>query len=109
MNIFDTSPVESIQRLETALAHTFDEHHNPTGFFQRIDEFLQRMGADDVGAFCAFAEEFVDLLDGPVVGGHHKTVVVHVQYEILAHDGQADETDVGSADSHVVNFVSVTK
>lgn len=68
------------------------------------------MGADNVGAFCAFAEEFVDLLDGSVVGGDYETVVVHVQYEILAHDGQADETDVRSAESHVViNFVSIAK
>lgn len=67
------------------------------------------MGAHNVGAFRAFVQELVDLFNGPVVGGNYETVVVHVQYEILAHDGQADETDVGSAGCHVVNIVSVTK
>lgn len=76
---------------------TFDEHHDATWFFQRVDQFLERMRADDVGAFGALAEELVHLLDGPVVRGDDEPVVVHVQYQVLAHDGQADETDVGSA------------
>lgn len=76
---------------------TFDEHHDPTGFLQRVDQFLERVRADDVRALCAFAEELVDLFDGPVVGGDDEAVIVHVQYQVLAHDGQADEADVGSA------------
>lgn len=76
---------------------TFDKHHDPAGFLQRVDQFFERSRADDVRAFGAFAEELVDLFDGSVVGGDDETVIVHVQYQVLAHDGQADETDVGSA------------
>lgn len=76
---------------------TFDEHHDPTGFLQRVDQLFERSRADNVCAFGTFAEELVDLFDGPVVGGDDETVIVHVQYKVLAHDGQADETDVGSA------------
>ena len=32
--------------------------------------------------------------DGAVEGGHGEAVVVHVQDEVLAHDGQTDECDV---------------
>lgn len=76
---------------------TFDEHHDPTGFFQRVDQFLERVRAHDVRALGAFAQELVDLFHGPVVGGDDEAVIVHVQYQVLAHDGQADEADVGSA------------
>jgi len=50
--------------------------------------------ANDVRAFGTLLQELVHLLDGPVVGGDHEPVIVHVEYEILAHDGQADESEV---------------
>ena len=53
-----------------------------------------RVGADDVGAFGFFVEEVVHLRDGAVEGDHGEPVVVHVQDEVLAHDGQADEGNV---------------
>lgn len=58
------------------------------------------MGANDFRAFGAFAEELVHLLNGAVVRGDHEPVVVHVQYQVLAHDGQTDESEVGSAKRH---------
>lgn len=62
------------------------------------------MGANDIGAFGAFAQELVHLGDGPVVGRDHEPVIVHVQNQVLAHDGQADESDVWSAvQRHVGN------
>ena len=39
-------------------------------------------------------EEVVHLLDGAVEGHDGEAVVVHVQNQILAHDGQTDECDV---------------
>jgi len=50
--------------------------------------------ANDVRAFGTLLQELVHLLDGPVVGCDHKPVIVHVEDEILAHDGQADESEV---------------
>lgn len=76
---------------------TFDKHHDPTGFFQRVDQFLERVRSNDFRAFGPFAEELVYLLDGPVVGCDDKAMIVHVEYEVLAHNGQADESDVRSA------------
>lgn len=35
------------------------------------------------------------LVDGTIVGAHDETVLVHVQDQVLAHDGQSDQGDVG--------------
>ena len=43
----------------------------------------------------------VDLLRGPVVGAHDEAVVVHVEDDVLAHDGQPDEGDVGDGLGHL--------
>ena len=49
---------------------------------------------DDLGALGFLGQELVDLGDGAVVGDDGEAVVVHVEDEVLAHDGQADEGDV---------------
>ena len=52
------------------------------------------MGANDLRSLGFVGQEFVDLGDRPVVGDDGETVVVHVEDEVLAHDGQADQRDV---------------
>ena len=52
------------------------------------------MRADDFGALGFVGEEVVHLLDGAVEGHDGEAVVVHVQNEILAHDGQTNQCDV---------------
>ena len=71
-----------------------DHEHDAARLFEQPDHFLDRMGADDIGAFGFVVEEVVHLRDGPVEGDHGEPVVVHVQNQILAHDGQANDGDI---------------
>ncbi len=64
------------------------------GRLQQADHFLDGVRADDVGALGFVGEEIVHLGDGAVEGHDGEAVVVHVQNEVLAHDGQADQCDV---------------
>jgi hypothetical protein len=45
--------------------------------------------------------ELLGLRSGPVVYGNTEAVVGDVQREVLAHHGEADETDVGKFFAHV--------
>ena len=52
------------------------------------------MRADDFCAFGFVGEKVIHLLDRAIERDDGEAVVVHVQNEILAHDGQPDECDV---------------
>ena len=71
-----------------------DEHHHAARFFQQRNHFRERMRADDFGALGFVGEEMVHLLDRAVERDDGEAVVVHVENEVLAHDGQTDECDV---------------
>ena len=64
------------------------------GRLEQADHFLEGMRAEDVGAFGFVGEEVVHLGDGAVEGDHGEAVVVHVQNQILAHDGQTNHSNV---------------
>ncbi|MCG3778535.1 MAG: hypothetical protein JW388_1256 [Nitrospira sp.] len=70
------------------------EHHHTARTFEVLHHLLDGMRADDLRAFGFVGEEVVHLLYGAVVGHDGEAVVVHVEDEILAHHGQADECDV---------------
>ena len=70
--------------------------HDAARLLEQADHFLDGVGADDLRALGFVGEEVVDLGDGAVEDGDYEAVVVHVEDEVLAHDGQADETDVSS-------------
>jgi len=50
--------------------------------------------ANDLRAFGFVGEKRIYLVGGAVVSDDGEAVVVHVEDEILAHDGQTDECDV---------------
>jgi hypothetical protein len=52
------------------------------------------MCANDLGVLGAFGEELVHLGHGTVEDGNRKAVVVHVQCQVLAHDGHANDGNV---------------
>jgi hypothetical protein len=79
----------------------FDHEHDAAGTFEKADEFLDGMGADDLGAFGFVGEEVVDFGDGTIEDGHFEAVVIHVEDEILTHYGEADEADVTSGVWHM--------
>ena len=70
------------------------EHHDPAWAFEFRDEFLNRVRSLDFRALRLIGEEVIHLRGGAVVDDDGVAVVVHVEDEILAHDGQSDETDV---------------
>ena len=39
-------------------------------------------------------EEAIDLGDSPIEDDHRETVVGSIQYQVLTHDGQPDQTEV---------------
>ena len=52
------------------------------------------MGADDFGALGFLVEEVIHLGNGAIEGDHGEAVVVHVQNQILAHDGQTNDSNI---------------
>jgi hypothetical protein len=52
------------------------------------------MSPENFRAFRFFREEFIYLGSGAVVGHDSVAVVIHVQDEVLAHDGQANQCDI---------------
>jgi len=72
-----------------------DEEDDSTGGLEALAELLDGVGADDVGALGLVLEEVVDLGGGSVVSADFEALVVHVEDQVLAHDGETDETNVG--------------
>ena len=64
------------------------------GFFSEADHLLKAVRADDAFVFRATREKVVDFGYGAVKDGDGVTVVGHVEYEVLAHDGKPDESNV---------------
>ena len=65
------------------------------GRFSMADHLLDRMGADNgLPPLGGVVQEFVDLGHGAIERHHRVAVVVHVENEVLAHDGQTDQCDV---------------
>ena len=52
------------------------------------------MGALNLGAFSFIDQKFVHFGCGAIIHNDRVSMVVHVEDEVLAHDGQSDETDV---------------
>ena len=71
-----------------------DHEHDAARALEQAGELLDGMRADDLGALGFVGEEVVHLGDGAVEDGDLEAVVVHVEDEVLAHDGQADEADI---------------
>ncbi len=77
-----------------------DHQHHPTRTLQQARQLLDRVGADDVRALRLIDEKLVYLGHGAVVDGHDEAVVVHIENQVLAHHGEADEADVGRGGGH---------
>ena len=87
------------QRTEFAdqVVHRFpgaDHHHDLARAGESGDEFGDAAAADQVLALAAAADEGGDLLDGAVVARDDEAAAFHVEDEVFAHDGEADDADV---------------
>ena len=65
---------------------------------------VERVGAGDARPGRRTGEELVDPGGRPVVDDDPVAVVGHVEDEVLAHDGQADQADVAGGDAHGESF-----
>jgi len=81
----------------------FDHEHDAAGALEEGGELLGGVSADDVGALGFVGEEVVDLGGGAVEYGHFEAVVVHIEDEVLSHDGEADEADITRSVWHKVS------
>ncbi len=70
------------------------EHHDLARVFQVARQFLNAVAADNRLALGATRDECVHLFHGAVVAGDGEPLARHVENNILAHDGETDETDV---------------
>src|ERR1039457_2690727 len=71
-----------------------DEHHHAARGLEVGNHFRDGMRAENFRPLRLVCEKMIHLFRGAVVSDDGKTVVVHVENEILAHDGQTDECDV---------------
>ena len=90
-------------RCGTSFDHVVDgvagldhEHHAP-GRFERGNQFVDGMGADNRRALGFVIEELVHFGNGSIEDGHAVAVVIHVEDQILAHDSEANQPDVASS------------
>ncbi len=73
---------------------TLDQKHNFTWQLQFVHHILQRSSADHFCALGLILQKLVDLLDGAIVRAHHEAIIIHVQDEILTHNGQTDQGNI---------------
>ena len=72
-----------------------DHQHDLARPLEQLDHLLDRVRADDVlVTLGGVVQELVDLRDGAVEGDHRVAVVGHIQDQVLAHDCQADQSDI---------------
>ena len=74
------------------------------GVFSAPTSSLTDVGADDLLSLGPAVDELVDLRRRAVEDGHGVAVALHVQDEVLAHHGQADQADVGGLAAVVAMF-----
>lgn len=74
---------------------TLDKHHDSFWFLQLLHHLLQAVSTNYLGTLCLICQELVYLLCSAVVCTDHKSMIIHIQDEILAHDSQPNESNVG--------------
>jgi hypothetical protein len=71
-----------------------DQQKHFAGTLELRDEFFNAVAADNILAVRARLHEGVDLAGSAVEHGDPETMILHVEDQILPHDGQADESYV---------------
>jgi hypothetical protein len=103
-----TSVDDDVALLDTSFEEGFDEgvnggagldqQHHAAGFLELGDELLDAVGADDGLSLGLVGQEGVDFGDCSVEGHDSEAVISHVEDQILAHDGQANEAEIATVD-----------
>src|SRR5690606_27377604 len=106
----DVAFIEERQKLLDDGIHRragFHEHHHPARLFELRDELLERPGAYDTRIFRRSSHELLHDGGRPVIYGHGKSVVTHVEHEVLPHDGEAYKGNVGLWFRHVQSILMI--
>ena len=75
--------------LSIGIAGLHHQHH-ATGPLQQSYEFLDGMRANDLRPFGFVRDELVYFGNRPVEHGNFVAVIIHIEHQVLAHDGQPD-------------------
>lgn len=94
---------KQLDELVNGFAGLHQQHH-AAGCLELGDKVLDVLCADDGFAFCFVLDEVLDFADGAVEGYDGEAVVGHVEDEVLAHDGQADEAEISSVVALLVAY-----
>ncbi len=73
----------------------FHQQHHLAGSSEVAGEFLQALTADDLLVPCPASQESVDLRHRAVETSDGETLAFHVQDQVLAHDSEPDQADIG--------------
>ena len=71
-----------------------DHDHNAPGLFQQAGKFFQAVGAGYILTRRRAVHEIPGLLRRAVIHRYGKSIVGHIQHEVLPHHGQSDESYV---------------
>ena len=80
---------QAIDHVVDGIAGLHHQHH-AARLLQRLDQLRNRVRADNLRAFGFVVQEVVNFGHCSIEYGDAISMVVHIQDQILAHDGQAD-------------------
>ena len=89
---FAKSP-QQIDEFVYRFARFYHEHDAPR-FLEHRDHLFDGVRSQHLGVLGLFIEKIIHLRNRPVEGDHREPVVVHVQNQILAHNGQPDYSNI---------------
>lgn len=78
------------------LNFTFHKEHDTTRFLQLCTHFFNGMGSNDFGPFSLICKEIINLICSPVMRTYYIPMIIHVKDNVLAHNGQTNQGDIGS-------------
>ena len=71
-----------------------DHHHGLTRAGEGCNPFGEAVAADQILVFSSAVDERIHLGGGAVEAGHGEAFAFHVEDEVFAHDGEADDADI---------------
>lgn len=71
-----------------------NHHHDLSGLLQDFAELLKRVGSHDVLSLSTSLDELVNNGGGSVEHGDLEAMALHVQDEVLTHNGKTDQSNI---------------
>ncbi len=71
---------------------------------ERSDKFLQGFGGDELFAFATSLRKLLGYRRGPIIDGNGETLALHVENEVFAHYGKANQADITGGGHEILRF-----